>query len=58
MITMGRLPQPARQKKAITMVAHALLVNHLARPGHRQPYDELGADYLTRRQDPEGKAVA
>ncbi len=35
------------------MVAHALLVNHLARPGHRQPYDELGADYFTRRQDPE-----
>ena len=41
------------KKKAIIVVAHALLVIiwHVLATG--EPYDELGADYFTRRQDPE-----
>jgi transposase len=41
------------KKKAIIVVAHALLVIiwHVLATG--QPYDELGEDYFTRRQDPE-----
>jgi transposase len=41
------------KKKAIIVVAHALLVIiwHVLATG--KPYDELGADYFTRRQDPE-----
>jgi transposase len=41
------------KKKAIIVVAHALLVIiwHVLATG--RPYDELGADYFTRRQDPE-----
>jgi transposase len=41
------------KKKAIIVVAHALLVIvwHVLATG--TPYDELGADYFTRRQDPE-----
>jgi transposase len=41
------------KKKAIVVVAHALLVIvwHVLATG--RPYDELGADYFTRRQDPE-----
>jgi len=41
------------KKKAIIVVAHALLVIiwHVLATG--TPYDELGTDYFTRRQDPE-----
>jgi transposase len=41
------------KKKAIIVVAHALLVIiwHVLATG--QPYDELGEDYFTRRADPE-----
>jgi transposase len=41
------------KKKAIVVVAHALLVIiwHVLATG--QPYDELGEDYFTRRADPE-----
>jgi transposase len=41
------------KKKAIIVVAHALLVIiwHVLATG--QPYDELGEDYFTRRLDPE-----
>ena len=41
------------KKKAIIVVAHAILVIiwHVLATG--QPYDELGEDYFTRRQDPE-----
>ena len=41
------------KKKAIIVVAHALLVIiwHVLATG--TPYDELGADYFTRRLDPE-----
>jgi transposase len=50
---MGRLPQPDRQKEAIMVVAHAMLVIiwHVLAGG--LPYDELGADYFTRRLDPD-----
>jgi hypothetical protein len=49
---MGRLPQPAREKKAIIVVAHAMLVIvwHVLATG--KPYHELGEDYLTNRRDP------
>jgi len=41
------------KKKAIVVVAHALVVIiwHILATG--KPYHELGADYFTRRQDPE-----
>lgn len=41
------------KKKAIIVVAHAILVIiwHVLATG--KPYDELGEDYFTRRQDPE-----
>ena len=41
------------KKKAIIVVAHAILVIiwHVLTTG--KPYDELGEDYFTRRQDPE-----
>jgi transposase len=41
------------KKKAIVVVAHAILVIiwHVLATG--TPYDELGEDYFTRRQDPE-----
>ena len=47
---MGRLPQnQAAKKKAIVVVAHALVVIiwHILATG--KPYHELGADYFTRR---------
>jgi transposase len=48
----GGYRSPLAKKKAIIVVAHALLVIiwHVLATG--QPYDELGADYFTRRQDP------
>ena len=41
------------KKKAIMVVAHAMTVTiwHVLATG--KPYDELGEDYFTRRQDPE-----
>jgi transposase len=41
------------RKKAIVVVAHALIIIiwHVLATG--KPYDELGADYFTRRQDPD-----
>jgi transposase len=49
----GGYRSPLAKKKAIIVVAHALLVIiwHVLATG--KPYDELGADYFTRRQDPE-----
>jgi transposase len=49
----GGYRSPTAKKKAIIVVAHALLVIiwHVLATG--TPYDELGADYFTRRQDPE-----
>ena len=49
----GGYRSPPAKKKAIIVVAHALLVIiwHVLATG--KPYDELGADYFTRRQDPE-----
>ena len=50
---MGRLPVPLAKNKAIIAVAHALLVIiwHVLATG--KPYGDLGADYFTRRQDPD-----
>jgi len=44
------------KSKAIIVVAHAILVIiwHVLATG--KPYDELGADYFTRRMDPEREA--
>ena len=44
---------PTAKNKAIVVVAHALIVIiwHVLATG--KPYDELGADYFTRRQDPD-----
>ena len=41
------------KKKAIIVVAHAMLVIiwHILATG--RPYDDLGADFFTRRLDPE-----
>jgi hypothetical protein len=41
------------KKKAIVVVAHAMIVIiwHVLATG--RPYDELGEDYFDRRQDPE-----
>jgi len=49
----GGYRSPLAKKKAIIVVAHALLVIiwHVLATG--KPYDELGPDYFTRRQDPE-----
>jgi len=49
----GGYRSPPAKKKAIIVVAHALLVIiwHVLATG--KPYHELGADYFTRRQDPE-----
>ena len=49
----GGYRSPLAKKKAIIVVAHALLVIiwHVLATG--QPYDELGEDYFTRRADPE-----
>jgi transposase len=49
----GGYRSPLAKKKAIIVVAYALLVIiwHVLATG--KPYDELGADYFTRRQDPE-----
>jgi transposase len=49
----GGYRSPLAKKKAIIVVAHALLVIiwHVLATG--KPYDELGADYFTRRLDPE-----
>jgi transposase len=46
------------KKKAIIVVAHALLVIiwHVLATG--KPYDELGEDYFTNRLDPTGKPAA
>jgi transposase len=49
----GGYRSPIAKKKAIIVVAHALVVIiwHVLATG--KPYDELGADYFTRRMDPE-----
>jgi transposase len=48
----GGYRSPTAKKKAIIVVAHALLIIiwHVLATG--TPYDELGADYFTRRLDP------
>jgi transposase len=50
---MGRLPLPARQEESHHRGRARHPGDHLACPGHREAYDELGEDYLTRRADPE-----
>jgi transposase len=49
----GGYRSPTAKKKAIVVVAHAMLVIiwHVLAGG--MPYDELGADFFTRRLDPE-----
>ncbi len=49
----GGYRSQAAKKKAIVVVAHALVVIiwHILATG--KPYHELGADYFTRRRDPE-----
>src|ERR1017187_676700 len=49
----GGYRSPTAKKKAIMVVAHAILVIiwHVLATG--RPYDELGADYFTRRLDPD-----
>ena len=49
----GGYRSPAAKKKAIIVVAHAMLVIiwHILAAG--RPYDDLGTDYLAGRQDPE-----
>ncbi len=49
----GGYRSPLAKKKAIVMLAHAMIVIiwHILATG--KPYDELGADYFTRRLDPE-----
>ena len=49
----GGYRSPTAKKKAIMVVAHAMLVItwHILATG--KPYSELGADYFTRRQDPD-----
>jgi transposase len=49
----GGYRSPVAKKKAIIVVAHAMLVIiwHVLATG--RPYDELGADFFTRRLDPE-----
>jgi transposase len=52
----GGYRSSAAKKKAIIVVAHALIVIiwHVLATG--KPYDDLGADYFTRRQDPDKEA--
>jgi transposase len=52
----GGYRSPAAKNKAIIVVAHAILVItwHVLATGN--PYDDLGADYFTRRLDPEREA--
>ena len=52
----GGYRSPAAKKKAIIVVAHAILVItwHVLATG--TTYAELGADYFTRRTDPEREA--
>jgi Transposase IS116/IS110/IS902 family len=54
----GGYRSQAAKKKAIVVVAHALVVIiwHILATG--KPYHELGADYFTRRLDPNGKPAA
>ena len=49
----GGYRSPAAKNKAIVVVAHAMIVIiwHILATG--KPYEELGADYFTRRLDPE-----
>ena len=49
----GGYRSPVAKKKAIVVVAHALVIIiwHILATG--KPYEELGADYFTRRLDPE-----
>jgi hypothetical protein len=49
----GGYRSPVAKKKAIIVVAHAMLVIiwHILATG--RPYDELGSDFFTRRLDPE-----
>jgi transposase len=49
----GGFRSPLAKKKAIIVVAHAItvIIWHVLATG--KPYDELGADYFTRRLDPE-----
>ena len=49
----GGYRSPTAKKKAIIVVAHAILVIiwHVMATG--RPYDELGTDFFTRRMDPE-----
>ncbi|HUZ26447.1 MAG TPA: IS110 family transposase [Streptosporangiaceae bacterium] len=49
----GGYRSPTARKKAIIVVAHAILVIiwHVLATG--RPYDELGADFFTRRLDPD-----
>jgi len=49
----GGYRSPTAKKKAIIVVAHAMLVIiwHVLAGG--VPYDELGADFLTQRPDPD-----
>jgi len=49
----GGYRSPAAKKKAIVVVAHALVIIiwHILATG--KPYEELGAGYFTRRLDPE-----
>ena len=49
----GGYRSPLAKKKAIIVVAHALLVLIWHELATGKPYDELGPDYFTRRQDPE-----
>ena len=50
---MGGYRNPVAKATAIMVVAHAILVIiwHVLATG--KPYDDLGADYFTRRLDPE-----
>ena len=49
----GGYRSPTAKKKAIIVVAHALLVIIWHILATSRPYDELGADFFTRRLDPE-----
>jgi len=48
----GGYRSSAAKKKAIVVVAHAILVIIWHVMATSTPYDELGADFFTRRQDP------
>ncbi len=52
----GGYRSPTAKKKAIIVVAHAILVIIWHVLATRRPYDELGADFFTRRLDPEREA--